>query len=49
MDNSSAEPVDIAIFTLTSEPRKKNGLTFHYTACLIGVLIMVYYHPHVAG
>ena len=27
------------------EPRKKTGLTFHYTGCLIGILIMVYYHP----
>ena len=27
-----------------SEQRKKPGLTFHYTGCLIGILIMVYYN-----
>ncbi len=25
---------------------KKPGLTFHYTGCLIGILKMVYYNPH---
>ncbi len=25
---------------------EKNPLTFHYTGCLIGILIMVYYSPH---
>ena len=32
------------------EPRKKrNGLTFDYTGCLIGILIMVYNSPHITG
>ena len=30
------------------EPRKK-PLTFHGTGCLIGVLIMAYYNPHITG
>ena len=25
---------------------KKNSLTFHYTGCFTGILIMVYYNPH---
>ena len=32
----------------TIEPRK-NPLTFHCTGCLIGILIMVYYNPHITG
>ena len=28
---------------------EKNLLTFHSTACLIGILIMVYYNPHIPG
>ena len=28
---------------------EKNPLTFHCTDCLIGILIMVYYNPHVTG
>ncbi len=32
-----------------TEPRKKPGLTFHCTGCLIGILIMVYYNPHITG
>ncbi len=28
---------------------EKNPLTFHYTGCLIGILIMVYYNPHITG
>ena len=31
-----------------SEPRK-NPLTFHCTGCLIVILIMVYYNPHITG
>ena len=31
------------------EPRKKKTLTFHSTGCLIGILIMVYYNPHITG
>ena len=31
---------------LKSEPRKNPGLTFHYTGCLMGILIMVYYNLH---
>ena len=26
---------------------EKNPLTFHYTGCLIEILIMVYYNPHI--
>ena len=32
----------------TNEPRK-NPLTFHYTGCLIGILIMVYYNHRITG
>ncbi len=28
---------------------EKNPLTFHYTGCLIGILIMAYYNPHITG
>ncbi len=28
---------------------EKNPLTFHYTGCLIGILIMVYYNPYITG
>ena len=28
---------------------EKNPLTFHYTVCLIGILVMVYYNPHING
>ena len=31
------------------EPRKKKTLTFHYPGCLPGILIMVYYNPHITG
>ena len=31
------------------EPRKKNGLTFQYTGCLIRILTWVYYNPHNTG
>ena len=30
------------------EPRK-NPLTFHYTGCSMGLLIMAYYNPHIPG
>ena len=30
------------------EPRK-NPLTFHYTGCLTGLLIMAYSNPHITG
>ena len=30
-----------------TEPQKKNGLTFHYTGWLIGILIMVHYNPYI--
>ena len=33
----------------SSEPRKKKTLTFHYTGCLIGIRIMVYFNPHITG
>ena len=28
---------------------KKKTLTFHYTGCLVGILIMVYSNPHITG
>ena len=28
---------------------EKNPPTFHYTGWLIGILIMVYYNPHIIG
>ena len=28
---------------------EKKPLTFHYTGCLIGILIMVQYNPHMTG
>ena len=31
---------------MTIEPRKQVGLTFHFTCWLIGILIVVYSHPH---
>ncbi len=31
------------------EVRKKKPLTLHYTGCLIGILIIVYYNPHITG
>ena len=37
------------LVTWPFEPRKKPGLTFHSTGCLIEVLIMVYYNPHITG
>ena len=33
----------------SGEPRKKTSDTFHYTGCLIGILIMVYFHPQKLG
>ena len=36
------------VVCVSYEPRKKkNSDTFHCTACLIGVLIMVYYNLHI--
>ena len=32
-----------------SEPRKKPDPTFHYTGCLIGFFLRVYYNPHITG
>ena len=29
--------------------QEKNPRTFHYTGCLIGILTMVDYNPHIAG
>ena len=31
------------------EPRKKQPMTFHYTGCLIGTLIIFYYNPYITG
>ena len=28
---------------------EKNPLTFHFTGCLMGLLIMAYYNPHITG
>ena len=28
---------------------EENPLTFHYSGCLIGILIMVYYNPYITG
>ena len=28
---------------------EKKPLTFHYTGCLIGILLMVYDNPYIAG
>ena len=28
---------------------KRPGLTFRYTGWLIGILLMVYYNPHITG
>ncbi len=28
---------------------KKDLPTFHYTGCLIGILIVIYYNPHITG
>lgn len=28
---------------------KKPGLTFHYPACLLGIITMVYYNAHITG
>ena len=41
INNIIATPVDMS--------HEKNPLTFHYTGCLIGILIMVYYNPHITG
>ena len=35
-------------FVFSLEPLK-NPLTFHYTDGFIGILIMVYYNPHITG
>ena len=31
------------------EPCEIPGLAFHYTGCLVGILILVYYNPHITG
>ena len=31
------------------EPPKKTPPTFHYTGCLIGILIIAYYNPYITG
>ena len=36
------------VFLHTLEPGK-NSLTFQYTGCWMGILIMVYYNPHITG
>ena len=33
----------------TQRSHEKNPPTFHYTGWLIGILIMVYYNPHITG
>ena len=38
----------VVSLTYLSEPRKNKTLTFHYTGCLIGILMMVDYNPHIA-
>ena len=38
------------IFTQTNWAMKKTPLIFHWnTGCLIGLLIVVYFNPHIAG
>ena len=39
-------PCPRAQFQLSHE---NNPLTFYYTGCLIGILIMVYNNPHITG
>ncbi len=41
--------VDQWMFERTHLSHEKNPLTFHYTGCLIGILIMVYCNPHIIG
>ena len=31
------------------EPRKKKTLTFHYTGCLVGILILAHCSPYITG
>lgn len=46
--SSSNQPM---IFGLPHVPQKRPSLTFHYTGCSIGILIMVHnsYNPHLTG
>ena len=37
------------IFDADHVSHEKNPLTFHYTGRLIGIIIMVYYNPHITG
>ena len=37
------EPIQV------SPEKKKKTLTFHYTGCLIRILIMVYHNPYISG
>lgn len=39
----------ITVSKISNEPRKKHLLTFHYTGCLMGILMMVYYNLHITG
>ena len=52
-DGCLFHPVDIYFYnSKAASPKRhlsheKKPLTFHYTGCLIGILIMVYYNPHI--
>ena len=44
----------LKIFKITRESgshlsHEKNPPTFHYTGCLIGILILAYYNPYITG
>ena len=36
-------------FSFTHLSQEKKNLTFQYTGCWMGILIMVYYNPHITG
>ena len=37
------------VITKNDMSHEKNPLTFHYTGCLMGLLIVAYYNPHIMG
>ena len=50
-NDTSFIPLNLWEFHITNFQMShvKNPPTFHYTGCLIGILIMVYYNPHITG
>ena len=43
------DAVEVNVSGKTQMSHEKNGLTFHYTGCCIGITTMVYYNPRTTG